>query len=118
MIPQNVTQPSELSGALVGEAKLECSGCCHGIQSLQPGIVPEDVQDSTVGFPQELEPGSDVLTVNPILQNAVRVSEVKRQRLSAKNVGRGDLCTAASGGTVQAKELSRDLGKAPCPSRR
>ena len=70
MIPQNVTEPSKLSSALVGEAKLECSGCCHGIQSLQPGIVPEDVQDSTVGFPQELEPRCDMLTVNPILQDS------------------------------------------------
>lgn len=104
MIPQNVTQPSELSSALVGEAKLECSGCCHGIQSLQPGIVPEDVQDSTVGFPQELEPGCDMLTVNPILQDTAEVSKVKRQRLSAKK-GRSVYCKfwrySASQGAVK-----------------
>ena len=59
-----------------------------------------------------------MLTVNPILQDTAEVSKVKRQRLSAKKVSRADLCTASSGGTVQAKELSRDLCKAPCPSRR
>lgn len=74
VIPQDITQPSELSSALVGKAKLERSSCCHGIQGLQPGVVPEDVQNSTVGLPQELEPGCDMLPVNPILQDTATVS--------------------------------------------
>ena len=67
MIPQNVTQPPELCGTLVGQAELESSGCCHGIQCFQSGIVPQDVQDSSISLPQELEPGCDMLTVNAIL---------------------------------------------------
>lgn len=72
VVPQDVTQPSELSCALVGQAKLEGSSCCHGIQGLQPGVVPQDIQDGTIGFPQELEPGCDMLSVNSILEHTAK----------------------------------------------
>lgn len=83
VIPQDVTQPPELSSTLVGQAKLEGSSCCHGIQGLQPGIVPQDVQDGTVGLPQELEPGCDMLSVNSVLKYTHNQQGGKRTNFSS-----------------------------------
>ena len=71
MVSEDVTKPAELSGTLVGATELEGPSSSHGIQGLQPSIVPQNVQHCTVCLPQELEPGSDMLAIDTVLQTTL-----------------------------------------------
>lgn len=68
VIAEDITEASELSSALVGEAELEGARGSHGIERLQPRVVAQDVQHTAVGLPQEFEPGCHLLPVCPVLQ--------------------------------------------------
>lgn len=59
MIPQELAKPSELSLAGVLQTKLECLQSRTLIHDFEAGIIAKDVEDGTIGLPQELQPGRD-----------------------------------------------------------
>eukprot|EP00967_Tisochrysis_lutea_P014901 scaffold16779_cov20-Tisochrysis_lutea.AAC.3 len=71
VLPQDVTQPPELSCAPVLQAELEGLVGDHGIQGLQLGVGAQDFQHAAVGLPQETEPGRHQLPVRTVLRVCV-----------------------------------------------
>ena len=96
VISENVTQASKLCSTLVGEAELEGLGGCHGIQSLQAGVVAQDVQHRAVSLPQKLEPGGDQLPVGTVLQaGATRDYSATRRVGQSTNPSETIACSSA-----------------------
>jgi hypothetical protein len=59
MVAEQLAETSELGLASVLEAEVEGLGSGALVEDLQTGIVSENVEDSSVGLPEELEPRSD-----------------------------------------------------------
>lgn len=59
MVAEQLAETSELGLASVLEAEVKGLGSGALVEDLQTGVVSENVEDSSVGLPQELEPGSD-----------------------------------------------------------
>lgn len=66
MIPQELTKSSELGLAGVFQAKLECLQGRALIHDLEACVVTKDVENSTIGLPQELQPGCDDSSVGSV----------------------------------------------------
>ena len=67
VIAQDLTEAAELGGALVSHTEVECAVGRHGVEPLQLVVVAQDLEDSSVGLPQELEPRGDELAIGAIL---------------------------------------------------
>ena len=66
MISQQIAKTSEFS--LAGVLSTKAEGLVSGrlVHLLQPGIVTQDFEDCSVGFPEELEPGGNDSTVSSV----------------------------------------------------
>jgi len=74
VIPQLVTQLSELCFPLILEAELECLGSNCVIKPLNSDICPEKLQALTVRFPEKLDPRHQDGPVTPFLSSFSRHS--------------------------------------------
>ena len=63
MISQQIAKTSEFGLAGVYSAKVESLVSGRLVHLLQSGIVTQDFEDCSIGFPEELEPGGNHSTV-------------------------------------------------------
>ena len=67
VVAQDLAETAELGGALVSHAEVKRAVGRHGVKPLQLVVVAQNLEDGTVGLPQELEPRGDELAVGAIL---------------------------------------------------
>lgn len=59
MVTEELAESSELSLACIFEAEIESLGSSALVQDLETSVVAENIEDGTVGLPEELEPRGD-----------------------------------------------------------
>jgi hypothetical protein len=66
MIAEQLAKAAELSLAGIFEAEVECLGSGALVKNLETSVVSEDIEDSSVGLPEELEPRGDDGSVSAV----------------------------------------------------